>query len=167
MNGYLDLTHICRVCEEIGRALKNKSKRHTIVIRSTVLPGTMRGIVIPILEEQSGKRAGVGFGICNNPEFLREGSAVTDFKFPAKTIIGEVDETSGDMVAALYAKLEPPLIRVNMETAEMVKYIDNAWHALKIGFANEVGTLCKSLGIDAKRAMEMFCMDTKLNISPA
>jgi len=79
MNGNLDLTHICRVCEEIGRALKNKSKRHTIVIRSTVLPGTMRGIVIPILEEQSGKRAGVGFGICNNPEFLREGSAVTDF----------------------------------------------------------------------------------------
>ena len=167
MNGNLDLSYIRRVCEEIGRALKNKSERHTIVIRSTVLPGTMREIVIPILEEQSGKRAGVGFGICNNPEFLREGLAVMDFKFPAKTIIGEVDEVSGDMVAALYAKLEAPLIRVNLETAEMVKYIDNAWHALKIGFANEVGTLCKSLGVDAKRAMEMFCMDTKLNISSA
>jgi GDP-mannose 6-dehydrogenase len=167
MNGNLDLTYIRRVCEEIGRVLKNKSERHTIVIRSTVLPGTMRGIIIPMLEEQSGKPAGVGFGICNNPEFLREGSAVTDFKFPAKTIIGEVDEASGDMVAALYAKLEAPLIRVNLETAEMVKYIDNAWHALKIGFANEIGTLCKSLGVDAKRAMEMFCMDTKLNISPA
>ena len=167
MNGNLDLTYIRRVCEEIGRVLKNKRERHTIVIRSTVLPGTMREIVIPILEEQSGKRAGVGFGICNNPEFLREGSAVTDFKFPAKTIIGEVDEASGDLVAALYAKLEAPLIRVNLETAEMVKYIDNAWHALKIGFANEIGALCKSLGVDAKRAMEMFCMDTKLNISPA
>jgi GDP-mannose 6-dehydrogenase len=167
MNGNLDLTYILRVCEEIGRALKNKSERHTIIIRSTVLPGTMRGIVIPILEEHSGKRTGVGFGICNNPEFLREGSAVRDFKFPAKTIIGEVDEASGDIVAALYAKLEGPLIRVNLETAEMVKYIDNAWHALKIGFANEVGTLCKSLGVDAKRAMEIFCMDTKLNISPA
>ena len=167
MNGNLDLTYIRRVCEEIGRALKYKSERHTIAIRSTVLPGTMRGIIIPILEEQSGKRAGVGFGICNNPEFLREGSAVTDFKFPAKTIIGEVDEASGDMVAALYAKLEAPLIRVNLETAEMVKYIDNAWHALKIGFANEVGTLCKSLGVDASQAMEMLCVDTKLNISPA
>jgi GDP-mannose 6-dehydrogenase len=167
MNGNLDLTYIRRVCEEIGRALKSKSERHTIVIRSTVLPGTMRGIVIPILEEQSGKHAGVDFGVCNNPEFLREGSAVMDFKFPAKTIIGEVDEASGDLLAALYATLEAPVVRVNLETAEMVKYIDNAWHALKIGFANEIGTLCKSLGVDAKRAMEMFCMDTKLNISPA
>lgn len=167
MNGNLDLTYIRRVCEEIGQAIKHKSERHTIAIRSTVLPGTMRGIIIPTLEEHSGKRAGVGFGVCNNPEFLREGSAVMDFKFPAKTIIGEVNEASGDLVAALYTKLEAPLIRVNLEIAEMVKYIDNAWHALKIGFANEIGTLCKSLGVDAKCAMEMFCMDTKLNISPA
>jgi GDP-mannose 6-dehydrogenase len=167
MNGNLDLSYIRRVCEEIGRALKSKEARHTIVIRSTVLPGTMRGIVIPILEQQSGKRAGVGFGICNNPEFLREGSSVMDFKFPAKTIIGEADEASGDVVADLYARLEAPMIRVNLETAEMVKYIDNAWHALKIGFANEIGTLCKSLGVDAAKAMEIFCMDTKLNISPA
>jgi GDP-mannose 6-dehydrogenase len=166
-NGNLDLSYVRRVCEEIGRALKTKKARHTVVIRSTVLPGTMRGIVIPVLEEYSGKRAGEGFGICNNPEFLREGSAVMDFKFPAKTIIGEVDEASGDMLAALYANLEAPMMRVSLETAEMVKYIDNAWHALKIGFANEIGTLCKSLGVNAKKAMEMFCMDTKLNISSA
>lgn len=167
INGNLDLTYIRRVCQEIGLALRNKAARHTIVIRSTVLPGTMQGIVIPMLEEQSGKRAGIDFGVCNNPEFLREGSAVMDFKFPAKTIIGEVDQASGDMVSALYAKLAAPLIRVNLETAEMVKYIDNAFHALKIGFANEIGALCKSVGVDAKKAMEMFCMDIKLNISPA
>jgi GDP-mannose 6-dehydrogenase len=127
----------------------------------------MRGVVIPILEEHSGKRAGVGFGVCNNPEFLREGSAVMDFKFPAKTVIGELDPASGATVATLYEKLDAPLIRVDLETAEMVKYIDNAWHALKIAFANEIGNLCKSLGVDATKAMEMFCLDKKLNISSA
>lgn len=167
INGNLDLTYIGRVCEEIGLALKHKTTRHTIVVRSTVLPGTMRGFVIPILEKQSGKRAGVGFGVCNNPEFLREGSAVMDFKCPAKTVIGELDEASGAQVAALYAKLDAPLMRVDLETAEMVKYIDNAWHALKITFANEIGNLCKSLAVDANRAMEIFCMDKKLNISSA
>lgn len=166
-NGNLDLTYIQRVCREIAAALKSKATRHTIVIRSTVLPGTMRRIVIPILEEGSLKRAGVDFGVCNNPEFLREGSAVKDFRFPAKTIMGEVDEASGDIVAALYENIDAPIIRLNLETAEMVKYIDNAWHALKIGFANEMGTLCKSLGVNAKMAMDIFCMDTKLNISTA
>jgi GDP-mannose 6-dehydrogenase len=167
VNGNLDLSYIRRVCEEIGLALRSKATGHTVIVRSTVLPGTMRGVVIPILEEQSGKRAGVGFGVCNNPEFLREGSAVMDFKFPAKTVIGELDPASGAMAAALYAKLDAPIIRVDLETAEMVKYIDNAWHALKIAFANEIGTLCKSAAVDANRAMEMFCMDKKLNISSA
>jgi len=167
MNGNLDLSYIRRACDEVGRALRNKTGRHTVVIRSTVLPGTMRGIVIPVLEERSGKRADIDFGVCNNPEFLREGSAVMDFKFPAKTVIGEMDECSGAMVSALYAKLDAPLFRVDLETAETVKYIDNAWHALKIGFANEIGTICKALGVDADRAMQMFCADKKLNISSA
>jgi len=167
VNGNLDLTYIRRVCEEIGLALKSKATRHTIVIRSTVLPGTMRKVVIPILEEYSGKQAGIGFGVCNNPEFLREGSAVTDFKFPAKTIIGELDQASGDMLAALYAKLDAPLIRTDLETAEMVKYIDNSWHALKIAFANEVGNLCESVAVDGRKAMSIFCLDKKLNISSA
>ena len=166
-NGNLDLTSIRRVCEEIGLALKSKTARHTVVIRSTILPGTMRRIVIPILEEYSGKQAGVGLGVCNNPEFLREGSAVTDFKFPAKTVIGELDRASGDMLAALYAKLDAPLIRTDLEMAEMIKYIDNSWHALKIGFANEIGNLCKSVAVDGHKAMETFCLDKKLNISPA
>jgi GDP-mannose 6-dehydrogenase len=166
-NGNLDLTHIRRVCELIGSALKKKSARHTVVIRSTILPGTMKQIVIPTLEEYSGKKAGVDFGVCNNPEFLREGSAVKDFNAPPKTVIGEVDRESGDALATLYSKLDAPFIRTDVETAEMVKYVDNSWHALKIGFANEIGNLCKSLSIDSHKVMKIFCEDKKLNISPA
>ena len=166
-NGNLDLTYIRRVCELIGEALKKKSARHTVVIRSTILPGTMHQIVIPILEEYSGKKAGSEFGVCNNPEFLREGSAVKDFNSPPKTVIGEFDRASGDLLAGLYSKLDAPLIRTNIETAEMVKYVDNSWHALKIGFANEIGNLCKSFSIDAHEVMKIFCEDKKLNISPA
>ena len=166
-NGNLDLTYIRRVCELIGRTLKNKTARHTVVIRSTVLPGTMRDIVIPTLEENSGKKAGTDFGVCNNPEFLREGSAVMDFNFPPKTVIGQFDRESGELLATLYAKLDAPFIRTDLESAEMVKYVDNSWHALKIGFANEIGNLCKSFGIDAHTVMKIFCQDKKLNISPA
>ena len=166
-NGNLDLRYIRRICEQIGEALKSKSARHTVVIRSTILPGTMHKMVIPTLEEFSGKKAGVDFGVCNNPEFLREGSAVKDFRQPPKTVIGESDQASGDILAALYKKLDAPLIRTNLETAEMVKYVDNSWHALKIGFANEIGTLGKSLGVDAHEVMNIFCQDRKLNISTA
>jgi GDP-mannose 6-dehydrogenase len=166
-NGNLDLRYIRRICEQIGEALKSKKERHTVVIRSTILPGTMHKIVIPTLEEFSGKKAGVDFGVCNNPEFLREGSAVNDFRCPPKTVIGELDQASGDILATLYEKLEAPLIRTNLEAAEMVKYVDNGWHALKIGFANEIGNLCKSLNLDAHEVMKIFCQDQKLNISPA
>jgi len=167
INGNLDLTHVRHVCEQLGQGLKEKTARHTVVIRSTILPGTMRRLVIPVLEETSGKKAGKDFGVCNNPEFLREGSAVMDFALPSKTVIGELDSASGDALAPLYAKLDAPLIRTDVETAEMIKYIDNSWHALKIGFANEIGNLCKSFSIDAHRAMEIFCQDKKLNISTA
>jgi len=167
VNGNLDLSYIRRVCEEIGTALKDKAARHTVVIRSTILPGTMRGVVIPTLEAHSGKQAGSGFDICHNPEFLREGSAVMDFTFPAKTVIGELNPGSGDLLAELYSKLQAPLIRTDLETSEIIKYIDNGWHALKIGFANEIGNLCSSLSVDAHKAMEIFCLDTKLNISTA
>jgi GDP-mannose 6-dehydrogenase len=167
INGNLDLTHVRNVCEQIGQALKAKSARHTVVIRSTILPGTMRRVIIPVLEEVSGKKVGANFGVCNNPEFLREGTAVMDFHSPSKTVIGELDIASGDAVASLYAKLNAPLIRTDIETAEMIKYIDNSWHALKIGFANEIGNLCKSFSIDSHKAMEIFCLDKKLNISSA
>lgn len=166
-NGNLDLKFIRRICEQIGEALKRKAERHTVVIRSTILPGTMRQIVIPTLEEASGKKAGVEFGVCNNPEFLREGSAVKDFNSPPKTVIGELDRAGGDKLAVLYEKLEAPLIRTSLEVAEMVKYVDNSWHALKIGFANEIGNLSKSCGVDAHEVMNIFCQDKKLNISGA
>jgi GDP-mannose 6-dehydrogenase len=167
INGNLDLTFIRRVCELIGDALKSKRGRHTVVIRSTILPGTMRQLVIPVLEEHSGKKAGADFGVCNNPEFLREGSAVNDFNSPPKTVIGELDPESGALLASLYAKLDAPLIRTEIEIAEMIKYVDNCWHALKIGFANEIGNICKSFSIDAHAVMKIFCQDRKLNISPA
>ncbi len=166
-NGNLDLKFIRRICEQIGEALKKKSARHVVVIRSTILPGTMHNIVIPVLEEFSGKKAGRDFGICNNPEFLREGSAVKDFRSPPKTVIGEMDQTSGDKLAELFKGIDAPLIRTDLETAEMIKYVDNCWHALKIGFGNEIGNLCKSSGIDAHEVMNIFCQDHKLNISSA
>jgi GDP-mannose 6-dehydrogenase len=166
-NGNLDFRYIRRICEQIGEALKHKTARHTVVVRSTILPGTMHGIVIPILQEYSGKTAGIDFGVCNNPEFLREGSAVKDFNAPPKTVIGELDEASGDLLAELYKKIDAPLIRTSLEVAEMVKYVDNSWHALKIGFANEIGNLGKALGIDAHEVMNIFCQDKKLNISSA
>jgi GDP-mannose 6-dehydrogenase len=121
--------------------------------------------VIPTLEKFSAKRAGEEFGVCVNPEFLREGSSVHDFYHPPKTVIGEINRASGDLLAALYAKTPGPMIRADVDTAEMVKYADNAFHALKVGFANEVGTLCKALGVDAHRVMDIFCQDTKLNLS--
>ena len=166
-NGNLDVSYVRRVCEQIGQALKTKKARHTVVIRSTILPGTMHGVVIPALEEFSGKKAGADFGVCNNPEFLREGSAVNDFNAPPKIVIGQLDAASGDILALLYADLDAPLIRTDLRTSEMVKYTDNSWHALKIGFANEIGTLCKSFSIDAHEVMKIFCQDKKLNISPA
>ncbi|HTF44605.1 MAG TPA: UDP-glucose/GDP-mannose dehydrogenase family protein [Terriglobales bacterium] len=166
-NGNLDLKYIGRVCEQIGGAIPDKTTRHTVAIRSTILPGTMHRIVIPALEKFSGRKAGIDFGVCHNPEFLREGSAVKDFNAPPKTVIGELDHASGDILAQLYQRLEAPLIRTDLETAEMVKYVDNSWHALKIGFANEIGNLCKAFSIDAHAVMNIFCQDTKLNISRA
>jgi GDP-mannose 6-dehydrogenase len=166
-NGNLDLRYIRRICEQIGEVLKIKTARHTVVIRSTILPGTMENIILPILEESSGKKAGIDFGASNNPEFLREGSAVRDFRSPPKTVIGEFDQASGDVLAELYAKLDAPLIRTDVRTAEMIKYVDNCWHALKIGFANEIGNLSKAFGVDSHEVMNIFCQDKKLNISPA
>jgi GDP-mannose 6-dehydrogenase len=166
-NGGLDVQFLQRVCEEIGAALAIKDGDHTVVIRSTVLPGTTEGTVIPTLEASSGKREGNGFGVCFNPEFLREGSAVFDFDHPPKTVIGETDARSGERVAALYEGLDAPLIRTEIPVAEMVKYADNAWHGLKIGFANEVGNVAKAVGIDSHKVMEIFSQDTKLNLSPS
>lgn len=165
--GDLDLTYISRVCEDIGRAIAKKSSRHVVVTRSTMLPGSMSGTVIPALEKASGKRAGDGFGIAINPEFLRESTAVADFYNPPKTVIGALLSQDGETVASLYAGLPGPMIHTKLETAEMVKYVDNVFHALKITFANEIGSICKTLGIDSHEVMGIFCQDKKLNLSPA
>lgn len=166
LNGNLDLSHVRKVCEEIGAAIKEKSEFHVVVARSTMLPGSMRNLVIPTLEAASGKVAGVDFGVCNNPEFLREGTAVYDYYHPPKTVIGETDAKAGEMLVQLYEKMQAPLIRTDVETAEMVKYTDNTWHAVKVAFANEIGNICKAVGIDGHKVMEIFCQDTKLNLSP-
>ncbi|WP_419176482.1 nucleotide sugar dehydrogenase [Desulfosediminicola sp.] len=166
LNGNLDLKYIRRVCERIGCAIKEKRRYHVVIIRSTILPGTMRNVVIPTLEEYSGLQAGEGFGICNNPEFLREGTAVYDYYNPPKTVIGEIDTKAGNVLADIYGKLDAPMIRTEIETAEMVKYVDNCWHAVKVGFANEVGNICKEIGADGHKVMDIFCQDLKLNLSP-
>jgi len=166
MNGSLDLRYVRRVCEQIGAAIARKKDYHVVVARSTMLPGSMRNVVIPTLEQSSGLKAGVDFGVCINPEFLREGTAVYDFYNPPKTVIGELDSKSGDQLQSIYSQLTAPLIRTNIETAEMVKYTDNVWHALKVGFANEIGNIAKRLGIDGHKVMDIFCQDTKLNLSP-
>jgi len=167
LNGNLDLKFVRKACEEIGRAIRAKKRHHVVVMRSTMLPGSMHGVVIPTLEEASGAKNGDGFDICINPEFLREGTAVHDFYNPPKTVIGEENPRAGDLLATLYAKLTAPMIRCSIETAEMVKYADNAWHATKVAFANEIGSLAKTLGIDSHAVMDIFCQDTKLNISRA
>ena len=165
-NGDLDLSFLRRVSEEIGAAIGQKESFHVVVIRSTMLPGTMREVVIPALTAASGKTLGAGFGVCMNPEFLREGSAVDDYRNPPKIVIGESDLKSGDRLIELYKALEAPLVRTDIATAEMVKYADNTWHAVKVVFANEIGTFCKAMGIDSHKVMDIFCQDTKLNLSP-
>jgi len=163
--GQLDLQYVKRVCEEIGDVIAETKKRFVVVIRSTMLPGSVSGTVIPALERHSGKIAGKDFGIAINPEFLRESSAVDDFYHPPKTVIGSLIETDARVVAELYKNLAAPLICTRLETAEMVKYADNAFHALKITFANEIGSICKQHGIDSHEVMKIFCEDRKLNIA--
>ena len=165
-NGSLDLTYIKRVCKEIGAALETKPERHTVVIRSTMLPGTIESVVVPTLEVYSGKKAGRDFGVSVNPEFLREGTSLRDFYAPPFTLIGADDEEVAAIVRRLYAGIEAQLLVVGTKAAEMVKYACNCFHAVKVSFANEIGNICKALGIDSHEVMDVFCQDTKLNLSP-
>ncbi|KND28095.1 nucleotide sugar dehydrogenase [Streptomyces acidiscabies] len=164
-NGSLCTTYLERVTEEIGAALAERGGRHTVVFRSTMLPGTCLNLLVPILEKHAG--AGVDVGVAVNPEFLREGTSVRDFFDPPKTVIGELDAASGDVVAALYEELPGEVFRVSVPTAEAIKYADNAFHGLKIGFANELGAVYRALGVDSHQVMDVFLADRKLNISPA
>jgi len=164
-NGSLDLTYLERVAEQIGEALRSKDAYHVVCVRSTVLPGTTHDVVIPALERTSGKKYGTGFGVTVNPEFLREGTAIHDFRNPPLTLVGHNYRSDAEPTQALYSNVQAPMVTTTIRTAEMIKYASNTWHALKVTFANEVGNLCKRLDIDSHEVMDIFCRDEKLNLS--
>lgn len=166
-DGSLNLRYVEDVCREIGEILKDKEGFHTVVLRSTMVPGSAHNICKPILEKASGKKAGVDFGFGNNPEFLRESTAIYDYYNPPKIVVGADDEKSADTIMSLYDGIEAPRIKTDIGVAEGVKYADNAWHAMKVGFANEIGNIFKDSGIDSHEIMNIFCQDKKLNISRA
>ncbi|MDQ2963616.1 MAG: nucleotide sugar dehydrogenase [Pseudomonadota bacterium] len=167
-DGGFDPSALVAACDALGGALADAMQKPLVAIRSTVLPGTTRTLVIPALEHGSRKRVGDDFGVCVNPEFLREGVAIADFLAPPKVVIGELDRNDGDRLLAL---LDPapntPLIRGDFEAAELLKYTDNAWHALKVSFANEIGALAAASGVDGLELMEQFGRDLRLNVSVA
>lgn len=163
--GHLNLSYILKTAEQIGTALKDKSSFHVIVIRSTVLPGT-NSKVGEIIEQVSGKKRNVDFSVVSNPEFLREGTAVTDYYNPPYTVIGSDNEKAIEIMKEVYTQVSGSIEVVDIKTAELIKYVNNSYHALKIVFANEIGMISKRLGIDSHEVMRLFCMDTKLNLSP-
>ncbi|MEP4769701.1 MAG: UDP-glucose/GDP-mannose dehydrogenase family protein [Roseibium sp.] len=165
-DGGCDTRAIEAVARSIGDALSDKNGFHVVVLRCSVPPGTTLNIMKPVIERWSGKLAGEDFGICFNPEFLREGTAVADFHTPPKTVIGVTDQRSADILSEIYDPVDAAPIITSVEVAELVKYVDNVWHATKVCFANEVGRLCKPMGIDSHAVMDIFVQDTKLNLSP-
>ncbi len=166
-NGSLDLSAVKTVARQVGEVLKAKNAYHCVVFRSTVLPGTVRNVLVPILGHGSGKTPHGDFDVCFNPEFLREGGSVQDFHHPSFTVIGQETERGGDMVTALYEGIDAPVERTSYEVAEMVKYASNSFHALKVTFANEIGSLCKSMAVDSHEVMDLFIKDKRLNVSAA
>lgn len=165
-NGDLDTSYVAQVTREIGEALRHSQRPHTVAYRSTLLPGTTEDLLIPLLEAHAGRRVGEGIGVCVNPEFLREGSALEDYANPAKTVVGGAEDEARP-IAQLYAHLDAPTFVVPIKHAEIAKYIDNSWHALKVAFANEIGSLCAALDLDGHAVMEPFLVDQRLNISTA
>lgn len=166
-NGALGLAAIDAVSNEIGAAIRNKKTRHEVVVRSTVVPGTTREFVAPRLASASGKTPGKDFGVAFNPEFLRESSSVADFRNPSKTVVGALDDVTTGAVMSLYDHLPGAKIATDIEVAEMVKYVDNSWHALKVAFGNEIGVLAHSMNINSHEVMNIFFEDKRLNISTA
>ncbi|HEY6866006.1 MAG TPA: nucleotide sugar dehydrogenase, partial [Candidatus Eisenbacteria bacterium] len=165
-DGKLNLDHVKRAAAEVGQALSRSGVRTTVVMRSTMLPGSIEGEIAPVLERASGLSAGRDFGVAYNPEFLREGTAVADFFGAELTVIGASDEGSAQALRALYAGIGGEIVVTPLRTAEMLKYVNNAYHALKVSFANEVGRWAKREGVDSHALMELFCRDTRLNLGP-
>jgi GDP-mannose 6-dehydrogenase len=164
-NGNLVFTFLDRVCLDIAEALRAMSGFKVIAVRSTLLPGTIAQRVVPLLTRGSGKRSGEDFGVASNPEFLREGSAIDDFNRPPFTIVGALDQRARDMLEQLYRDIPAPIFHTDVDTASMIKYASNAFHALKVVFANEIGLLCKKADVDGTQVMDIFCRDNSLNIS--
>ncbi len=165
-DGGCDYRYIESAARAIGVGIAQKSDFHVVVMRCSIPPGTTMKVMAPIIEKISGKTLGADFGVCFNPEFLREGVAVSDFYSPPKTVIGATCDRSANVMRQIYAPVDENVIVTSIETAEMVKYVDNVWHATKVTFANEVGRLCKSLDVDSHAVMDVFVQDTKLNLSP-
>ncbi len=165
-DGGCDFTFVRQASRAIGQAIGMKSGYHVVVLRCSVPPGTTLDVVVPEVEMASGKKLGKDFGVCFNPEFLREGVAVADFFDPPKTVVGASDKRAEQTVTAIYGAVDKNVIFTSIESAEMVKYVDNVWHATKVAFGNEVGRLCKKLGIDSHDVMNIFVKDLKLNLSP-
>jgi GDP-mannose 6-dehydrogenase len=164
-HGHLNLEYIYRLAEDFGKVLADKDRFHVIAIRSTVMPGTADKFAT-IVEEKSGKLRNVNFAMVSNPEFLREGTAVEDYNNPPLTLLGAAHAEAAEKMASLYRHLPAEIVFTDIRVAEIMKYINNTFHALKISFANEVGNICTELGIDSHKAMEIFCKDKQLNISP-
>lgn len=165
-DGGCDYSYIEAAARSIGAGIAQKNEFHVVVMRCSIPPGTTMNVMAPIIERASGKKLGVDFGVCFNPEFLREGVAIEDFYAPPKTVIGVTDDRSANIISKIYAPVDENILITSVETAEMVKYVDNVWHATKVTFANEVGRLCKPLGVDSHEVMDVFVQDTKLNLSP-
>jgi GDP-mannose 6-dehydrogenase len=162
-----DLSAVDEVIRSIGMVLRKKAGPHVVVLRSTIPPGTTEDRILPILLESSGRKIGEGLSLVFNPEFLREGSSVKDFYNPPQTVVGSVDEAGYAAMEQMYAKLPGGVVRTSTQVAESVKYLCNVFHALKIVFANEAGSVLKGCGLDSREVMKIFCQDTQLNISPA
>ena len=165
-DGGCDYRYVIAAAREIGKGIARKDDYHVVVMRCSIPPGTTLNVMVPEIEAASGLRMGEDFGVCFNPEFLREGTAIADFDNPPKTVIGANDEHAARMLARVYAPVDPKAIITSIEAAEMVKYVDNVWHATKVSFGNEVGRICKPLGIDSHKVMDIFVQDTQLNLSP-
>lgn len=165
-NGEINLNFTIKVCEEIAKALKEKQNYHLIAFKSTLFPGTVEDKLIPLIEKISEKKAGQDFGICHNPEFLREGSGMADFFNPPVTVIGQLDQKSGDTLEKIYGSINGEVVRTTIKIGEMIKYVNNTFHGLKVAFANEIGKIAKQLDIDSHELMKIFCMDKQLNLSP-
>lgn len=166
-NGSLDLQYIETICRQIGQVLKDKDSFHTVVIRSTVVPGTLMNVVKPILEAASGKVAGQDFGLGNNPEFLRESTAIKDYYNPTQIVVGALDDKTAEQILRLYEGLEAPRTVTDVSVSEGVKYVSNSWRANKIGFANEIGNILKRHGVDSHQVMNIIFQDNKINMGPS